>query len=76
MTWTNIPKNWTGDQALAVVEFLDEISAMIWFVHEIKMLDAWHERNSKSANSEEDDSVHRTTSSATSKCQNTDDFPF
>ncbi len=76
MTWTNIPKDWTGDQALAVVEFLDEINAMIWFVHETKMLDAWHERNSKFTNSEEDDSGHRTTSSATSKCRNADDFPF
>lgn len=57
MTWINIPKNWTGDQALAVVEFLDEITAAVWNVHEIKMLDAWHEQNAANAVTDDDDEM-------------------
>lgn len=77
MTWIDIPDKWTGDQALAVVEFLDEISAMIWSKHELKMLDAYHERYSKIApDSEEADNVNLTTKSATTAPKNTDDFPF
>jgi uncharacterized protein YktA (UPF0223 family) len=29
-----IPRNWTGEQAKAVLDFLDEIASAIWDVHE------------------------------------------
>ena len=78
MTWINIPKNWTGDQALAVVEFLDEITAAIWNVHEPKMLDAWHERFDK--NPEPDDYDQMPPDAVYIGTQNPsnldDDFPF
>ena len=35
-----IPSNWTGDQAKAVVDFLDEISSAIWDTHESKIMSA------------------------------------
>ena len=35
-----IPEAWTGEQALAVWEFLEEIGAAIWDVHEKAILKA------------------------------------
>jgi hypothetical protein len=35
-----IPTEWNGKQALAVWEFLEEIAATIWEVHEEKILKA------------------------------------
>jgi hypothetical protein len=35
-----IPEAWTGEQALAVFEFLEEISAAVWDVHEKAILKA------------------------------------
>jgi hypothetical protein len=67
MTWFNIPKDWTGKQALTLVEFLDELSAAIWNVHEIKMLDAWHKRYSK---------PKRMTETANKELEDQDGFPF
>ena len=55
MTWIDIPENWTGKEALCVVELLDEISAAIWTVHEPKMLDAWQERFAQTTETAVDD---------------------
>lgn len=55
MTWINIPENWTGKEALSVVEFLDEFSAAIWKVHEPKMLEAFDERYKKNASENDED---------------------
>ena len=35
-----IPSDWTGDQAKAIVDFLDEISSAIWDTHEAKIMSA------------------------------------
>ena len=35
-----IPPDWTGEQAWAVVEFIDEISSAIWNVHDEKIVAA------------------------------------
>ena len=40
-----IPKNWTGEQAHAVVELLDTINAAVWDVHEEKIIDAMLKQN-------------------------------
>jgi hypothetical protein len=77
MTWINIPEDWTGDQALAVVEFLDELSAAIWSTHELKMLDAWHDKQviTKQPATQYSQEAGMTTA-ATKGHLNTDDFPF
>ena len=41
-----IPPEWTGDQAKAVWEFLEELSAQIWQLHEEGILQAAQKRNS------------------------------
>ena len=77
MTLINIPNHWTGKQALAVVEFLDEISAAVWTVHEINMLDAWHEKYSKMPATDADETPADQICDTSSKKHSTDnDFPF
>ncbi len=39
-----IPQDWTGEQAHAVVELLETITAAIWDVHELKIIDAMHKQ--------------------------------
>jgi len=46
LTKVTIPPEWSGEQALAVIEFLDEISTAIWEVHDQKTLDAMTKRES------------------------------
>ena len=41
-----IPTEWTGKQALAIWEFLEEIATAIWEVHETGILKALHIENS------------------------------
>ncbi|MCP4606073.1 MAG: hypothetical protein GY847_37110 [Proteobacteria bacterium] len=36
----SIPKDWTGEQALAVIDIIDEISTAIWNLHDEKILKA------------------------------------
>lgn len=38
-----IPTHWTDDQALAVVDFLDELSAHIWAIYHTRLLDAYRD---------------------------------
>ena len=69
--------HWTGKQALAVVEFLDEISAAVWTVHEINMLDAWHEKYAKESVPDADEIPPDQISDTSPKTRNADDdFPF
>ncbi|MCP4605908.1 MAG: hypothetical protein GY847_36250 [Proteobacteria bacterium] len=35
----NIPPDWTGAQAKAIVDLLDEISTAVWDTHESQILD-------------------------------------
>jgi hypothetical protein len=42
----HIPKDWTGEQAKAVWEFLEEICTAIWDVHDLKLLDAFQKEES------------------------------
>ena len=77
MTWINIPKEWNGNQALAVVEFLDELSAAIWKVHEAKMLDAWHERATAESEPDDDEMPPDAVYVGSQNSPSTDDeFPF
>ncbi len=76
MTWINIPEDWTGNQAIAVVEFLDELSAAIWSTHELKMLDACHSDIALNAETDDEmppDAVYVDTKNPSSL---DDDFPF
>ncbi len=77
MTWINIPEDWTGNQAIAVVEFLDELSAAIWSTHELKMLDAWHNRVEKPPDPDDDemppDAIYVGSQNPSTQ---EDDFPF
>ena len=41
-----IPTEWTGEQAKAVWELLDDITSAIWDVHEKGILKAMHIENS------------------------------
>lgn len=50
-----IPPDWTGDQALAVVEFLDDISNAIWKIHEQKILDFMNKREREESGTDEKD---------------------
>ncbi len=45
LTKVSIPPEWTGEQVLAVVEFLDEISTAIWETHDQKIVDAMNKRD-------------------------------
>ena len=40
-----IPDDWTGQQALAVVDLLDLISAAVWGAHEEAIIEAIHQRD-------------------------------
>jgi hypothetical protein len=42
----SIPPEWTGEQAKAVIDFLEEICLTIWDVHERDILEATHQRES------------------------------
>ena len=44
LTKVTIPLEWTGEHALTVVDFLDEISTAIWEVHDQKIVDAMNKR--------------------------------
>ena len=78
MTWINFTKDWTGHQALAVVEFLDELSAAIWKIHEPKMLDAWHQRFESDNQSGQDEEMTPDPDDVYTQnpSSNNDDFPF
>lgn len=39
-----LPTDWTGEQALAVVELLDELRERIWERYEQRLLDAYRDR--------------------------------
>jgi hypothetical protein len=39
-----IPQEWTGEQAHAVVDLLDVISTAVWDVHELKIIEAMHKQ--------------------------------
>ncbi len=60
LTKVSIPPDWTGDQANAVIELLDDISTAIWEVHEKKIIDAMHRQESmlERAARGEDDEPH------------------
>ena len=45
LTKVTIPPEWNGEQTLAVVEFLDEISTAIWETHDQKIVDAMNKRD-------------------------------
>ncbi|MCP4602135.1 MAG: hypothetical protein GY847_16730 [Proteobacteria bacterium] len=47
LTKVTIPTEWTGEQATAVVEFLDEISTVIWEAHDHKIVDTMNKRESQ-----------------------------
>jgi len=49
MIWTrfHIPPDWTGEQAKAVWELLDEISTAVWDAHEEKILDAMNREETR-----------------------------
>jgi hypothetical protein len=55
LTKLTIPPEWTGEQVLAVVEFLDEISTAIWEVHDQKILDAMNKREREESVPDEED---------------------
>lgn len=38
-----IPANWTDEQAMAVVDLLDELRTHIWGMHEIRLMEAYRE---------------------------------
>ena len=46
LTKVTIPPEWTGEQVLAVIEFLDEISTAIWETHDQKIVDAMNKHES------------------------------
>ena len=47
-----IPKDWNADQAKLVLEFLDDIIAAIWHVHEEAVLEKPSESNAPTPNSD------------------------
>ena len=63
-----IPTEWTGEQAMAVWELLDEIGSAIWDVHEKAILKAMHIENSMLERAARGDDGHDPV--------NDDDFPF
>lgn len=40
-----LPTDWTDDQALAVLELLDELRERIWARYEQRLLDAYRDRH-------------------------------
>lgn len=38
-----LPRYWTPDQALAVVDFLDDLREHLWCIYEIELLKAYHD---------------------------------
>ena len=63
-----IPTEWTGEQAMAVWELLDEIGSAIWDVHEKAILKAMHIENSMLERAARGDDDHEPI--------NEDDLPF
>jgi hypothetical protein len=41
-----VPPDWTGEQALAVVDFLDEINTAIWEMYDDEIIDAMQKKDS------------------------------
>ena len=55
ITQIPIPKYWTGDEATAVLEFLDDINTAIWNAHEEKILNAMKQQHITRKHSAKDD---------------------
>ena len=51
----NVPKNWSGKQAKAVIDFIEDIAQTIWDVHEIAILKEHENRNLKIVLNEHND---------------------
>lgn len=47
-----LPTDWTAEQALTVVDLLDELREHIWAIYEIRLLDEYRDRygSDRSAN--------------------------
>ena len=67
-----IPSDWTGDQAKAIVDFLDEISSAIWDTHEAKIMSAMNLDESLLERVAKKDDA----SSEATRLDSYDDFPF
>lgn len=63
----HIPSEWSGKQAMAIWEFLEEIATVIWDVHERGILDAMHIDNSL---------LERAARGDNHDCMDEDDIPF
>ena len=52
-----IPAYWTPDQALAVVELLDDLRELIWAHYGVQLIDAFREQN-RPRGSDQHDTTH------------------
>ncbi len=55
ITKISIPKCWTGDEASAVLEFLDDINTAIWNAHEKKIINVMRKQHITSKHTARDD---------------------
>jgi hypothetical protein len=60
-----IPAYWTPDQALAVVELLDDLRELIWAHYGVQMIDEFRQQNMPGGSEQND-----------AKRDTTDDQPF
>ena len=50
-----VPPDWSGDQARAVVELLDDIASAVWDAHEDKILASFDREETRLVTAAEDD---------------------